>query len=178
MRVYIPFELQALARLRDEGGIAHGVTAFAVTATLREWYAQSDTDELEHAAFLDAARRSLSRVGVSSEIPRLRVVLSADVPDGAVTPVEGEEEDDRSVVLVSGSVPLAALASIHVDEDAAEPAVAAVVAALGRTGILDAAAQDDLESALDEAEGHDLLWYDVTELDDILDRYDPRGELA
>jgi hypothetical protein len=173
MRIYIPFNLISLAQLRDEGEISHGLVAHAVTPALREWYAQSDTDELEHAAFLDAERRSLRSLSGAARARRLRVVLSADVPDDAVLPVGGDDED-RAVVQVIGSVPISAMASIHIDEDGAEPDVTAAVEALGALDDGD----EDAQFVVDGAEGHDLLWYDVSELDDVLDRYDPHGDLV
>jgi hypothetical protein len=165
-RIYVPSTLLGLVELRDDGEIRRGVAAHAVTPALREWYAGSDTDELENAAFLDAERRSLRRLAGAPRVRRIRVVLSADVPDDAVHPVGGDDED-RAVVLVSVDVPLAAVASIHVDEAGAEADVAAAVDALGGADEGD----DDAQFVVDGAEGHDLLWYDVTELDDVLAQY-------
>jgi hypothetical protein len=165
-RVYIPTTLLGLARLRDEGGISRVFTAHAVTPAVREWYAGSDTDELENAAFLDAERRSLVCLAAAPRVRGLRVVLSADVPDEAVQPAS-EHDEDRAVVLVSVDLPLTAVASIHLDEADAEADVAAAVDALARA----AEGDEDAQFAVDSAEGHDLLWYDVTELDDVLDAY-------
>ncbi|HEY0481629.1 MAG TPA: hypothetical protein VGD37_29130 [Kofleriaceae bacterium] len=163
-RVYFPATLDELAELRALGEIPAGRRAHAVTPALREWYAGSDTDELENAAFLDAERRSLRRLAAQPQSRRLRVVLSADVPDSAVRPDGGQQDEDRAVVLVQVSVPLAAVASIHADEPDAEPDVVAALEALAR---LDAG-DDDAQFVVDGAEGHDLLWFDVTELDDVL----------
>jgi hypothetical protein len=88
------------------------------------------------------------------------VVLAADVPDGAVRPGAGRF---RSQVEVTGPVPLARIVSIHLDEPEAEPVVAAAAAALDAAD----AGDEDAQFLLDEAEGCDLLWYDISELDHL-----------
>jgi hypothetical protein len=163
MRIYLPGTMRDLARLRDEGAIAGGFTAHAVTPALREWYAASDTEELEHAAFLDAERRSLHRLAGDPTVVRLRVVIAADVPDDVVLPAGGDDED-RAVVLVRGGLSVDSVASVHVDEVDAQADVTAAIEALGAA----AEGDDDAQFTVDSAEGHDLLWYDVTELDDVL----------
>jgi hypothetical protein len=163
MRIYLPGTMRDLARLRDEGAIAGGFTAHAVTPALREWYAASDTEELEHAAFLDAERRSLYRLAGDPTVVRLRVVIAADVPDDVVLPVGGDDED-RAVVMVRGGLSVDSVASVHVDEVDARADVTAAIEALGAA----AEGDDDAQFTVDSAEGHDLLWYDVTELDDVL----------
>jgi hypothetical protein len=163
MRIYLPGTMRDLARLRDEGALAGGFTAHAVTPALREWYAGSDTEELEHAAFLDAERRSLHRLAVDPTVVRLRVVIAADVPDDVVLPGGGDDED-RAVVVVRGGLSVASVASVHVDEVDAQADVTAAIEALGAA----AEGDDDAQFTVDSAEGHDLLWYDVTELDDVL----------
>ncbi len=163
-RVYLSATLDELQELRRAGEVPAGRRAHAVTPALREWYAGSDTDELENAAFLDAERRSLRSLAAQPQARRLRVVLSADVPDGSVRPAGGTDDADRALVLLDAAVPLTAVASIHVDEPVAEPDVAAAVLALAD---LDGG-DEDARFVVDGAEGHDLLWYDVTELDDVL----------
>src|SRR3954447_2011056 len=104
MRVYLAATLPVLVRLRDEGELVSVSAAQAVTPALREWYAESDLEELEQAAFYDAERASLRLLADNPAAPRLRIVIAADVPDSAVTPVNGADEDDRSAVQVTGSV--------------------------------------------------------------------------
>ena len=164
MRIYLASTGPALARLAigDDGALAD-VVAHAVTPALREWYAESDLDELEHAAFLDAARGSLRALAADPGAPRRRVVLSADVADDAAFPTN-TDDDDRSAVGVRGVVPLASVVSVHVDEDVAQGDVEAAVAALGPA----AAGDEDAQFVVDGAEGHDLLWYDITELADVV----------
>lgn len=171
MRVYRPATVRDLARLRDAGLLAGAFPAYAVTPALREWYAESGTDELEHAAFGAAERRSLRRLAADPSAPRLRVVISADVADSAVRAVRGgfeagvdDSEAEHGAVLVDGDLLLSAVASVHVDEAEATPDVTAAVEALEAA----ARGDDDAQFLVDSAEGHDLLWYDMTELDDLL----------
>jgi hypothetical protein len=166
MRIYVAATVPLLVRLREEGLVDPMPVANAVTPALREWYAESDTEELELAAFYDAERRSLGLLSDDREAPRLRVVIAADLPDDDVLPAGGVDDDDRSVVLLKRPLPLDAVASVHVDEGAAVPDIAAAVEAL----VAAAGGDQDAQFVVDGAEGHDLLWYDVTELDDLLEQ--------
>src|SRR6185437_7397183 len=116
MRVYVAATVPLLARLREEGVLDPLPVANAVTPALREWYAESNTEELEQAAFYDAERRSLGLLSIDREAPRLRIVIAADLPDDDVVAAGGVDDDDRSVVLLKRPVPLPAVASVHVDE--------------------------------------------------------------
>jgi hypothetical protein len=163
VRVYLPATVGTLATLRSAGEVGPApLTAFAVTPALREWYAEGDEEELEYAAFSDAARASLRLLDVDPLSARRRVVLSADVEDGAVTP---QPDLDRAVVRLGATVPLSALAAVHVDGAEAEKDVAAAVAVVLEADLGD----DDAQFVVDGAEGHELEWYDVTELDQVID---------
>ena len=167
MRIYLPGTMRDLARLRDEGAIAGGFTAHAVTPALREWYAASDTEELEHAAFLDAERRSLRRLAGDPTVVRLRVVIAADVPDDVVLPAGGDDDGPRR-----RAGPGRAVRGLGRERPcAADQGRRRGTTSRPRSGpALGAAAggDDDAQFTVDSAEGHDLLWYDVTELDDVL----------
>jgi len=93
---------------------------------------------------------------------RRRVVVSADLPATTVGP--GDVELGASTVELAGPVPVRAVAAIHVDGvDAAKD----VAAAAGV--VTEALAGDpDAQFAVDGAEDHELEWYDVTELDQLL----------
>ncbi len=67
-------------------------------------------------------------------------------------------------VTVASAVPLRSVASVHVDEEQAQDVVAAAVAAIPAAD----AGDDDARFALDEAEATELLWYDVTEIPDLV----------
>lgn len=163
MRVYLPATLRSLAALHESGAIgAPPITGFAVTAGLREWYSgEEDIDELEYAAFAEAARASLRMLGTAFAASPRRVVLSADVPDAQV---EVRDDIDRGVVRISEAVPIASIASIHVDELDAADAVAAAVAAIDEADLGNEGAQD----AVDDAEGFELSWYAPQELPQLV----------
>lgn len=162
MRVYLPATVPMLRRLLDEGELGPTpITAFAVTPGLREWYVDDDVEELEYAASLEAARASLRLLDADPDAPRRRVVVAADVPDAAVTV---RDDVDRAVVSVTAAVPLADIASVHMDDQDAEQAVTAAAEAVVRADLGEAAAQD----LVDDAEGFELSWYATQELEAVL----------
>jgi len=166
MRVYVGTAVQRLEALRDKG-LPPPVRAHAVTAALREWYVEGDQDELEYAAFLDAARDSLQLLA-SADGPdaRRRVVVAADVPDEVVHPEPATmEESQRSAVRLDRPLQLVHVVSIHVDDDVALDDVAAAAAAVAAAE----AGDEDARFTVDGADGHELAWYDVSELDDLVD---------
>ncbi len=164
MRVYLPATLPGLARARDRG-LLDTEHAHAVTPMVREWYVDDDVEDLEFAALLDAARASLDLLAHDPQAPRLRLVVAADVADGDVALGRpGTSDDDRSAVRLAGPIPMTAVVSLHVDESSSEPIIRAAVGAL--PGAL--SGDEDAEFEVSQAEGCDLLWYDITELDDLI----------
>ena len=161
-RVYLPTTLGGLAVAHADGVLRAPITAHAVTAAIREWYTEGDLEELEYVALTEAAEASLRLLAADPQPARRRVVVAADVPDGAV--VATQHDRFRSAVLVSVDVPVGAVASVHVDEDDAEPAVVVAVEALPAAD----GGDDDARFALDEAEATELLWYDVSEIGDLI----------
>jgi hypothetical protein len=163
MRVYFPATTQTLRELVDSGELGPApLTGFAVTPQLREWYRDSDVDELEYAALLEAARGSLRLIDQDpGALPR-RVVVAADVPDEEVTV---RSDLDRAVVRVGVPVPLKLVAAVHVDGSEAEKAVAAAVAVVLEADL----GSDDAKFVVDGAEGYDLLWYATQEVGPLLD---------
>jgi hypothetical protein len=149
-----------LSALRERGEIT-GPEAHAVTPALREWYAEGDEEELEYVAFTRAAQGALRLLRHDPAAPRRRVVVSADLPDGAVT--REDRELGSSEVRLAGPVPLAAVAAIHIDgQDAADDIAAAADV------VEEALAGDpDAQFTVDGAEDHELEWYDVSELETI-----------
>ncbi|HEX9040360.1 MAG TPA: hypothetical protein VF838_04950 [Trebonia sp.] len=159
MRVYLPCTLPGLADILVKGEIGPPpLRAFAVTPALREGYASGDDEELEYVAMLAAARRSLRLLDSDQAAPRRRVVLAADVPDREVS--WEAYDDDAAAVLVRAAVPVAAVASGHVDELAAVPDVTAAAAAV----IAADAGDDDASFTVGSAEAHELAWYATQEL--------------
>src|SRR5579875_1972996 len=115
MRVYLPSTLARLAEVLSSGAVGPApLLGFAVTPALREAYASGDEEELEYAALLAAARHSLRLLGQDPGAPRRRVVLAADVPDAQVSWLARDGEP--AAVTVGAAVPLAAVASGHVDD--------------------------------------------------------------
>jgi len=161
MRVYLPTTLVRLAGAHAAGRFEGPLDAHAVTAAVREWYTSGDLEELEYAAFTEAAEASLRLLATEGGACR-RVVVAADVPDGDVRP--RNEDLYRSAVTVAAAVPLADVVSVHVDEAEAQDVVADAVRRLPAAD----AGDDDARFALDEAEATELLWYDVTEIPDLV----------
>ncbi|UJW35222.1 hypothetical protein L3Q67_16420 [Saccharothrix sp. AJ9571] len=164
MRVYLPATIATLRRLVEDGEFAPiSGTAFALTPALRESYTSGDTEELEYAALLDAARASLRLIAAEDtdeKDPPRRVVISADVEQ--VTP---RPDLDAAVVRVAGPVELTQIAAVHVDTAEAEAAVVAAAAVIDAADLGD----DDAEFALGEAEDHELAWYAPQELPFLLE---------
>lgn len=183
VRIYLPGTLATLGHLREQQAVPDttpaAYPAYAVTPALREGYAVADQEELEYAAFTHAARAALALLAAAPEIPRRRVVISADVPETQLAPVpavpgqgprpgpepasQGSVLDSPALVRLRAAVPLPAVAALHLDGAAAEAAVAAAVAALPGFGRGD----PEAEFMLTEAEDHELEWYDVSELDQL-----------
>jgi hypothetical protein len=162
MRIYVPTTLAELSDLKAGNAFvvpAAGRGGHAVTAAVREWYVSGDLDELEYSALVDAAESSLRLIAQQPEMPARRVVLAVEVPERAVV-VGGRI---RSEVRICGPIVLADIASIHLDEAEAEPAVRAAIAALPAADTGDG----DALFLLDEAQARDLLWYDVSELEHL-----------
>jgi hypothetical protein len=159
MRVYLPFTLPALGQLLTTDQVGQPpVRGFAVTPALREWYSSGDMEELEYIALLHAARASLRLLLEDQSAPRRRVVLAVEVPEGQVVGNAGF--DEPALVEVKKAVLLRDVVSGHIDDPAAEAAIAAAAAALPAAE----AGDDDAQFAVDSAEGHELLWYATQEL--------------
>lgn len=151
MRVYVPLTLNRLAEVHKAGELGAetaSLSAYAVTPALREWCGSDDTEELEYAALSQAAAASLGLIAGDSGAARRRVVLAADVPDGALG--QGAPVGELGEVRVDGVLPLKKVAAVHVD---AEEAAAEVAAALEGGG---------------EVEDHELLWFATQEIPGLI----------
>lgn|SRR4051794_19888806 len=158
MRIYLPATTTTLHALIDAGEVGPPpLTAFAVTPGLREWYVDDDAEELEYAAMVEAARGSLRLLDAEPTAARRRAVIAADVPDGDV---RVRDDLDRGVVELATAVPLAAVASVHLDDAEAEPTVAAAADAVIAADLGD----EDSQERVDDAEGYELSWYATQEI--------------
>ncbi|MCK7623883.1 hypothetical protein MUU72_12365 [Streptomyces sp. RS10V-4] len=167
MRVYVPLTLSGLADAHASGELGTGpLLAYAVTPALREWYVSDDIEELEYAALNRAAQASLRLLAGHPEVPRRRVVVALDVPDrnAAVDPDRGLDPSSLGEVRVAGPVPLSKAAAVHVDSPDAVADVAAAAAALGAADLGD----DDAQFTVGGAEDHDLMWFGVQEIPQLL----------
>ena len=168
MRVYLPATMSVLRSLVDEGRLTGPHTAFAVTPQLREFFAlsdaEADVEELEYAALLTAARASLRLLDIDPLAPRRRVVLAADVPDGAVAPMD-DPHVERGAVRVNADVRLQDVASAHIDGEEAEEDVRAAVNVVLEADL----GSDDAQFVVDQAEGHELAWYASQEIGAVLE---------
>src|SRR5690242_485820 len=135
MQVYIPATLGMLQRLvRDGSVLPVNGTAFAVTPTLRESYAEGDDDELAEVALREAALASLRLLAANENsdlpetaaaLPPRRAVLAAEVED-----VKYRPDLDDAVVRLGGPVALDRVVAAYVDNAGAEPAVSAAIAVI------------------------------------------------
>jgi hypothetical protein len=165
MRVYIPATLAMLAQLVEVGSIQPlSGTAFAVTPTLRESYAEGDDEELAEVAIGEAALASMRLLASESApgeggLPLRRAVLVADA-DASARP-----DLDDAVVRVSGRVALSQVVAAYVDVADAEPAVKAAIAVIDEADLGD----EDAEFVVGDAQDHALAWYATQELPFLLE---------
>jgi hypothetical protein len=131
-----------------------------VTPALREWYVEGDLEELEYAASTAAARASLRLLAGAHDDWR-RVVLAAELPDGDARPAP---EVHRAAVRLAGPVPWRVVESALVDDGSAAPDVRRGTDALPAAD----AGDDDAAFLVDAVEDHELGWYALQELADLL----------
>jgi hypothetical protein len=168
--VYIPATLAMLQQLVADGSVrpVNG-TAFALTPTLREAYAEGDDDELADVALREAALASLRLLAArgteaaevpSESLPPRRAVLAADVGDITYRP-----DLDDAVVRLSGPVRIEDVVAAYVDNAGAEEAVAKAIEAVDAADLGD----EDADLIVGDAQDHDLAWYANQELPFLLE---------
>lgn len=159
-RAYVPLTLAGLRALRDDGELPPGA-AYAVTPALRAAYADTpvrDDEDLEYVAMTIAARASLTMLDTADPADRRRIVVAVDA---AVAP----DDAQPAYVRLDAAVPLARVASVHVDTDDVRPAVDAAVRALPAAADGDA----DAVALVDMLDSEDLAWFAVQEIAGVLD---------
>lgn len=146
-------------------------TAFAVTPTLREAYAEGDDDELAEVALREAALGSLrllaaegvgsgGQEGSGAGLPPRRAVLVAEVEEATLRP-----DLDDAVVRLAAPLAIADVIAAYVDNSAAEPQVLAAVEVVDDADLGD----EDAEFTVGDAQDHDLAWYASQELPFLLE---------
>ncbi len=137
-------------------------TAFAVTPTLREAYAEGDDDELADVALREAALASLRLLADegTSDLPPRRAVVVAEVEGATARP-----DLDDAVVRLSGPVAYEDVIAAYVDNADAEPAVLPAIEAVDAADLGD----EDAEFTVGDAQDHDLAWYAPQELPFLLE---------
>jgi hypothetical protein len=158
-RVYLPVTAASLRRARDmrEFGPAP-LQGHAVTPAVLAELPDASEEELEYAALTAAALDSLTLL--TDDDRARRMVAAVDVTGWEVT---SGDDADATAVVVPAEVPWRRLASVLVDAPDAEADVAAA-RLTRRQGADEAAAAAALSRCLD----HDLGWYAVQELDQLL----------
>ena len=163
-----------LQRLVADGSMhALSGTAFAVTPTLREAYAEGDDDELAEVALREASLASLRLLAAEAGgersdgglaggegLPPRRAVLLADVDEAKPRP-----DLDDAVVRLAGPVSIADVIAAYVDNASAEPAVTAAVEVVDAADLGD----EDAELTVGDALDNDLAWYACQELPFLLE---------
>jgi hypothetical protein len=109
----------------------------------------------------EAARASLRLIDAAATAARRRVVVALDAAEDQV---EVRDDLDRGVVRLAAPVIAAQVASVHVDDADAEPAVAVAAGAITAADLGDEGAQEKL----DDADGFELSWYAPQELEQLL----------
>ena len=171
IEVYIPATLAMLQQLVADGSLwpVNG-TAFAVTPTLREAYAEGDDDELAEVALREAALASLRLLAADASdlgaadagatLPPRRAVLAAEVDDVRYRP-----DLDDAVVRLSAPVTIDQVIAAYVDNADAEPAVTRAIEVIDAADLGD----EDADLIVGDALDHDLAWYANQELPFLLD---------
>lgn len=146
MRVYLPATAADLTAPALSPRTAH-----APTASLAAALPEEDQEGLEVSASLCAADSSLVRLSrpEADGLVDRRVVIAADVVPEHVRELAPDEDVLPGTVQVTAPVPWDDVASLLVDEAAAEADVRA--------------ARGGDEAAFERAAEADLLWYDVCE---------------
>jgi hypothetical protein len=141
---------------------ARNGTAFAVTPTLREAYAEGDDDELTEVALREAALASLRLMAGAgtSNLPPRRAVVVADVEGATARP-----DLDDAVVRLSAPIAYDDVVAAYVDNADAERAVVPAIEAVDAADLGD----EDAEFIVGDAQDHDLAWYAAQELPFLLE---------
>lgn len=138
VRVYVPLGRESLEKLVATGSLAAGPGTPRIAYAVTPGLASSAPGlDVEDLEYAAFCDAVEAASGLRAAPADRRVVAAADVDPGAVVPRDGSPV---SKVALTAAVPLSRIASFHVDDEVT-------------------VGQDD--------EADELLWYDVTELDDV-----------
>lgn len=162
MRIYIPATMSDIASDVISERTVHAHTAqLEQAADLRDVPLGERRDVLEAMAMNAAADDSLRRLVARTETaekadePR-RVVIAAEVADSALEPPSEADQLPTTLSLVR-PVHWKHVESIHIDDDEALDDISAAM-----TGD---------EAAFERSYEYELMWYDVSERDDLISRH-------
>ncbi|AZA09815.1 DUF6912 family protein [Corynebacterium pseudopelargi] len=160
MRVYIPATFELLRTLAQEGEVpVRSGYVFGVTPALREFYTSGDEEEIAHSAFEDASLASIRLLAIGDDLhPHRRAVISADVPDAAISfmPDLGESVMQLDPAVIAFDQ----VAAIHVDTQGNEQATAAAIEVIDQADL----GVEDAELCVGDALDQFMAWYDPSEL--------------
>jgi hypothetical protein len=131
VRVYVPADLQSLARFTTEGGIGPSpVHGHAVTEWLQESWPDAEQDDWEYAAMMAAADDSATALEASPDpdVPPRRVVLVAEVE--RVT-----ADRESTAVSVDAAVSMRVVQAVHADTEDVDLSVPEALGDLGWFGV-------------------------------------------
>jgi hypothetical protein len=138
VRVYVPLGRAALEELASTGALAAGPGAPRTAYAVTSGLEQAAPGlDVEDLEYAAFSDAVEAAAGLRSARSDRRVVAAADADPAWVSPRDGAPV---SKVVLTAPVPLSRVASFHID--------------------------DEVTAGMDE-EADELLWYDVTELDDV-----------
>lgn len=145
VRIYLPLGRADLDELAASGALAASPTrprpAHAVTPALEQSAPGLDVEDLEYAAFSDAVTAAR---GARTAPGDRRIVAAADAdPSWLAATTAGGQGNSPTSMALTDPLPVARVASIHIDE---------------HNGVVE---------GTEAADADELLWYDVTELDEV-----------
>ncbi len=156
VRVYLPVTPRALRAAKERGYVGPGpLDGHAVTAAVRTVLDDVDEEDREYLVLSSASLDCLSLLE-ADETP-VRLVVAVEVDD--VT--DAGDVDTPSAVRVAGEVPLRRVAAVHADSEDAREVVAAA-----RDAVL--ADSEDADGLAERCLDHELAWFAVQEIDDLL----------
>ena len=131
-----------------------------MTASLRDWYEQGDEEEFEYAATDLAARYSLEQIAQHQNATPRRVVLVLEVNPESVIQIP----DLKGGIRLSNAIEWSLVEAAMVDGDEAVADVKRAISLYAKA----MAGDGEANFVLSQVEGHELLWFDSSEIEFVL----------